>query len=336
MRISDWSSDVCSSDLLIEIRRSALKLRRVAIVCPVRTAVGKFGGGLSALTAGELGALILRALVERSGVDPERVDDVVFGQGYASGEAPSIGRWSWLAAGFPQTVPGFQLDRRCGSGLQAIIEAAMMVQTGAADVVVAGGAESMSNVEYYSTAVRKGARFGSIEMHDRLTRARLMSQPIERYGVISGMIETAENVARDFGITREQSDAYAVRSHQRAAAAWREGRFDDEVIPISITQKRGAPIGFDQEEGYRADASIESLAALRPLEGGVVTVGNASQQNDGAAACPLVAEDRLAELGLQPSGWFVGWAAAGCDPSRMGIGPEIGRASCRERVCQYV
>src|SRR3546814_14773926 len=113
MRISDWSSDVCSSDLLIEIRRSALKLRRVAIVCPVRTAVGKFGGGLSALTAGELGALILRALVERSGVDPERVDDVVFGQGYASGEAPSIGRWSWLAAGFPQPVPGFQLDRRC-------------------------------------------------------------------------------------------------------------------------------------------------------------------------------------------------------------------------------
>src|SRR3546814_108025 len=197
----------------------------------------------------------------------------------------------------------------------------MMVQTGAADVVVAGGAESMSNVEYYSTAVRKGARFGSIEMHDRLTRARLMSQPIERYGVISGMIETAENVARDFGITREQSDAYAVRSHQRAAAAWREGRFDDEVIPISITQKRGDPIVFDHDEGYRADASIESLAALRPLEGGVVTVGNASQQNDGAAACLLVAEDRLAELGLQPSGWFVGWAAAGCDPSRMGIGP---------------
>src|SRR3546814_454226 len=143
-----------------------------------------------------------------------------------------------------------------------------------------------------------------------------LSQPIERYGVISGMIETAENVARDFGITREQSDAYAVRSHQRAAAAWREGRFDDEVIPISITQKRGDPIVFDHDEGYRADASIESLAALRPLEGGVVTVGNASQQNDGAAARLLVAEDRLAELGLQPSGWFVGWAAEGCDPSR--------------------
>lgn len=298
-----------------------MRLRRAAIVSPIRTAVGRFGGGLSSMTAGELGAVILKALVERSGVDPDRVDDVVFGQGYASGEAPSIGRWSWLAAGLPQTVPGFQLDRRCGSGLQAIVEAAMMVQTGAADVVVAGGAESMSNVEHYSTGLRKGVRMGSAEFHDRLTRARLMSQPIERYGVISGMIETAENLARDYGITREQSDAYAVRSHQRAAAAWREGKFADEVVPVAVPQRRGEPMIFNHDEGYRADASLETLGALRPIEGGVVTAGNASQQNDAAAACLVVAEDRLAELGLQPDGWFVGWAAAGCDPSRMGIGP---------------
>lgn len=298
-----------------------MKLRRAAIVSPLRTAVGKFGGGLSSLTAGELGGVILKALVERSGVDPERVDDVVLGHGYPGGEAPSIGRWSWLAAGLPQSVPGFQLDRRCGSGLQAIIEAAMMVQTGAADVVVAGGAESMSNVEHYSTAIRKGSRMGSIELHDRLTRARLMSQPIERYGVISGMIATAENLARDYGISREQSDAYAVRSHQRAAAAWREGRFADEIVPVAVPQKRGQPVMFDHDEGYRADASVEVLGALKPLEGGVVTAGNASQQNDAAAACLVVAEDRLAELGLEPSGWFVGWAAAGCEPSRMGIGP---------------
>src|SRR3546814_12060974 len=141
------------------------------------------------------------------------------------------------------------------------------------------------------------------------------------------MSEDAENVSRDFVITREKSDAYAVRSHQRAAAAWREGRFDDEVIPIAITQKRGDPIVFDHDEGYRADASIESLAALRPLEGGVVTVGNASQQNDGAAACPLVADDRLAQLGLQPSGWFVGLAAAGCRPPRMGSGPGAAKSA---------
>lgn len=298
-----------------------MKLRRAAIVSPLRTGVGKFGGGLSSFTAGELGATILKAIVARSGIDPERVDDVVFGQGYASGEAPSIGRWAWLAAGLPQSVPGFQLDRRCGSGLQAIVEAAMMVQTGAADVVMAGGAESMSNVEHYSTALRKGVRMGGIELHDRLTRARLMSQPIERYGVISGMIETAENLARDYGITREQSDAYAVRSHQRAAAAWREGRFADEVVPVAVPAKRGEPTIFDHDEGYRTDASLETLGALRPLEGGVVTAGNASQQNDAAAACLVVAEDRLAELGLEPAGWFVGWAAAGCDPSRMGIGP---------------
>lgn len=298
-----------------------MTLRRAAIVSPVRTAVGKFGGGLSSLTAGDLGAVILKALVERSGVDPARVDDVVFGHGYPSGEAPSIGRWSWLAAGLPETVPGYQLDRRCGSGLQAIIEAAMMVQTGAADVVVAGGAESMSNVEHYSTALRKGVRMGSVELHDRLTRARLMSQPSARYGVISGMIETAENLARDHGITRAESDAYAVRSHQRAAAAWREGRFADEVVPVAVPARRGESVIFDHDEGYRADASIESLGALKPIEGGVVTAGNASQQNDAAAACLVVAEDRLAELGLEPAGWFVGWAAAGCDPSRMGIGP---------------
>ncbi|EZP83962.1 Acetyl-CoA acetyltransferase [Novosphingobium resinovorum] len=298
-----------------------MELRRVAIVSPIRTAVGKFGGALAPLTAGELGATVIKALIEKSGVDPERVDDVVFGQGYASGEAPSIGRWAWLAAGLPQSVPGFQLDRRCGSGLQAIIEAAMMVQTGAADVVVAGGAESMSNVEHYSTALRKGSRLGSIELHDRLTRARLMSQPVERYGVISGMIETAENVARDHGITREASDAYSVRSHQRTAAAWREGRFANEVVPVAVPQKRGEPVIFDHDEGYRTDVTLESLGALRPLESGVVTAGNASQQNDAAAACLVVAEDKLAELGLEPAGWFAGWAAAGCDPARMGIGP---------------
>lgn len=298
-----------------------MNLRRAAIVSPVRTAVGKFGGGLSTFTAGELGAVVLKALVARSGIDANRVDDVVFGQGYASGEAPSIGRWAWLAAGMPETVPGFQLDRRCGSGLQAIIEAAMMVQTGAADVVVAGGAESMSNVEHYSTATRGGVRMGGIELHDRLTRARLMSQPIARYGVISGMIETAENLAKDYAITREQADAYAVRSHQRAAAAWRDGRFADEVVPVTVPAKRGGATIFEHDEGYRADATLESLGALRPLEGGVVTAGNASQQNDAAAACLVVAEDRLAELNLEPAGWFVGWAAAGCAPSRMGIGP---------------
>jgi acetyl-CoA C-acetyltransferase len=297
-------------------------LRRAAIVSPIRTAVGKYLGALASIQAGDLGALILKALVERTKLDPMRIDDVVFAQGYGSGEAPCIARWSALAAGLPIEVPGYQLDRRCGSGLQAVIDAAMMVQTGVADVVVAGGVESMSNVEYYTTDMRKGARAGSVTLHDRLTRGRVMSQPIERFGVISGMIETADNLARDYQISREECDEYAAMSHQRAAAAWREGKFADELVPVPVKQRKGDPIIFDRDEGVREDATPESLAKLAPMDkNGVVTAGNASQQNDAAAACLVVAEDKLDELGLEPMGWFVSWAAAGCEPSRMGIGP---------------
>lgn len=296
-------------------------MRRAAIVSPIRTPIGKFMGALSGLQAGELGGLIIKALVDRTGIDPERIDDVVFAHGYPNGEAPCLARWSLLQAGLPVGIPGYSLDRRCGSGLQAVIDAAMMIQTGVADIVIAGGAESMSNVEYYSTDMRKGARAGSVTMHDRLARGRVMSQPIERFGVISGMIETAENLAKDFGISREDCDAYAARSHQRAAAAWAQGKFADELVPVSITQKKGDPLIFDHDEGYRADATTESLGKLRPLEGGVVTAGNASQQNDAAAACLVVAEDKLAEFGLEPLAWFHSWAAAGCEPSRMGYGP---------------
>jgi acetyl-CoA C-acetyltransferase len=215
-----------------------------------------------------------------------------------------------------------QLDRRCGSGLQAIIDAAMRIQTGAADIVIAGGVESMSNVEYYSTDHRRGARSGSTTMHDRLTRGRVMSQPVARFGIITGMIETANNLAKDYDISREACDEYAAMSHQRAAKAWAEGKFDDELVPVAVPQKRGEPILFARDEGIRADATPESLGLLKPLEkDGVVTAGNASQQNDAAAACLVVAEDKLEELGLEPMAWFHSWAAAGCDPSRMGIGP---------------
>ena len=297
-------------------------MRRAAIVAPIRTAVGKYLGSLASIEAGNLGAIVIKALVERTGIDPERIDDVVFSQGYGNGEAPCIGRWSALAAGLPESIPGVQLDRRCGSGLQAVIDAAMRIQTGAADVVIAGGVESMSNVEYYSMDHRQGARAGSTTLHNRLTRGRVMSQPIERYGVISGMIETANNLARDFQISREECDEYAAMSHQRAAAAWDAGKFDDELVPVSVPQKRGDPIIFAKDEGIRADATPESLSQLRPIEkDGVVTAGNASQQNDAAAACLVVAEDKLEELGLEPMGWFHSWAAAGCEPSRMGIGP---------------
>ena len=310
-------------------------MRRAAIVSPIRTGVGRFGGSLAGLPAGELGAIILKALMARTGIDPERVDDVVFAHGYPNGESPCVARWSWLAAGFPESVPGVSLDRRCGSGLQAVVDAAMRVQTGAADIVVAGGVESMSQVEYYSIDHRSGARMGSTTFHDRLVRGRVMSQPIARYGVISGMIETANNLAKDYGISREACDAYAAQSHSRAARAWTEGKFDAELVPVEIASKKGPPTIFAADEGIRADATPESLALLKSIEkDGVVTAGNASQQNDGASACLVVAEELLEPLGLEPMAWLTGWAAAGCDPSRMGIGPvpAVERLFARLRI----
>lgn len=297
-------------------------MRRAAVVSPVRTAVGSFGGTLRSLTAEQLAVQVIQAVLHRAGLAGADVDEVVVAQSYQSSEAPCLGRYAALAAGLPLEVPGFTLDRRCGSGLQAVIDAAMMVQTGAADVVLVAGVESMSNIEYYTSDMRWGTRAGSVTLHDRLQRGRERSQPPERFGHISGMPETAENLAREYGITREESDAFALRSHQRAAAAWSDGRFAAEVIALTVEQHKGPPLAFAQDEGIRSGCSVESLARLKPvLPGGTVTAGNASQQNDAAAACLVVAEDKLAELRLQPLAYFVGWAAAGCHPATMGIGP---------------
>lgn len=297
-------------------------MRKAAIVTPLRTPVGTYGGSLRPVSVEELAATTVRAVIDRSGIDPSRIDDVVFAQSYASSETPCVGRWAALQAGLPVEVPGMQLDRRCGGGLQAVVTACMMVQSGAADVVIAGGVESMSNIEYYTTDLRWGKRAGNVTMYDRLDRGRERSQPTERFGAISGMIETAENLARDYGISREAADAFAVRSHQRAAAAWEAGRFNAEVVPVSVPQKKGDPTLFARDEGFRADASIDSLGKLRALtKGGTVTAGNASQQNDASAACLIVAEDKLKELNLTPMASLMGWAVAGCEPSRMGIGP---------------
>ncbi|GCE36857.1 Acetyl-CoA acetyltransferase [Rhodococcus wratislaviensis] len=297
-------------------------MRRAAIVAPSRTAIGAFGGGLKNVAVEELGAAVAAAVVERSGIDPARIEDMVFAQSYANSETPCVGRWIALQAGFPIDVAGMQLDRRCGGGLQSIAIAAMMVQSGAADVVMAGGVESMSNVEFYTTDMRRGSRQGTVALHDRLDRGRERSQPVERFGYISGMIETAENLAARYGISRESADAFAVQSHHRAAAAWSEGRFTDEVVPIEVPQRRAEPVIFDRDEGVRADSSVEKLTKLRTvMPKGTVTAGNACQQNDAAAACLVVAEDQLGRLGLDPLGFLHGWAAVGCDPAEMGIGP---------------
>ena len=297
-------------------------MRRAAIVSPLRTPIGAYGGALRTVPVGELGAIVARAIVQRTKLDPALIDDVIFAHGYANGETPCTGRWVAMQAGFPIEVAGLQVDRRCGSGVQAIATAAMMVQTGVADVVMAGGVESMSNVEHYTTDIRWGKRAGSVTLHDRLERGRVRSQPEERFGVISGMIETAENLARDYNITREQADAFAMRSQRRAAAAWADGKFSQEVVPVDVPGRKGETTRVDRDEGVRPDTDMQSLAKLKPImKDGIVTAGNASQQNDAAAACLVVAEDRLASLGLQPMAFLNGWAVAGCEPSRMGIGP---------------
>lgn len=284
--------------------------------------MAKFLGSLQSVPVEELAAIVVKATIERAGVDPARIDDVVFAQSYTNGETPCTGRWAALQAGLPIEVPGMQLDRRCGGGLQAIATAAMMVQSGAADVVIAGGVESMSRVEYYTTDMRAGARAGSVKLHDRLERGRERSQPVERFGYISGMIETAENLAREHQIAREDADAFSAESHRRAAEAWASGKFADEVVPVSVPRRKGDPVLFARDEGIRADATLESMASLRPImKDGTVTAGNSSQQNDAAAACLIVAEDKLAELNLEPMGYMVGWAAAGCHPATMGYGP---------------
>ncbi len=297
-------------------------MRRAAIVAPVRTPVGKFGGGLQSVPVEDLAATVVKAVVERSGVDPERIEDVSMAQSYANSEVPCVGRWVALHAGLPLRVAGLQIDRRCGGGLQAVVTAAMMVQTGAADVVLAGGVESMSNIEHYSTQVRWGARSGGVALHDRLDRGRERAQPEWRFGHISGMIETAENLAERYAVTREEADEYAVGSHRRASAAWEKGSFEKEVVPVPVPQHRGDPQLFERDEGIRADTSTASLGRLRTLmPDGTVTAGNSSQQNDAAAACLVVAEDRLSQLGLDPIGFLVGWSAVGCEPATMGIGP---------------
>ena len=311
-------------------------MRRAAIVSPLRTPVGRFLGGLAALKAEQLAALVIQTVVARSFIDPAAIDDVVFAQSYANSEAPCIGRWAALAANLPIGVPGFQVDRRCGGGLQAVVTAAMMVQTGAADVVFAGGVESMSNIEYYTTDMRGGARAGNVQLYDRLDRGRERSQPVERFGVISGMIETAENLAADYRISREAADRYAARSHQRAAAAWSAGLFDAEIIPVSVPQRKGPDLLFGRDEGIRADTTAESLGKLAPLRaGGSVTAGNSSQQNDAAAGCLVVAEDRLAALGAGTDRFSRrlggGRLRSGAHGDRAGAGS--GKTLCADR-CQ--
>ena len=308
-----------------------------AVICePLRTAVGRYGGMFKTVTATELATTVIRALVERTGLQGEQIDDVLLGHCYPSGEAPAIGRVAALDAGLGVEVPGLQIDRRCGSSLQAVVSAAMQVQTGAADVVIAGGTESMSQVELYSTGLRWGVRGDGAQLHDRLARARETAGGAH-FPVPGGMIETAENLREEHGIGREEQDAYAVRSHQRAVAAQEDGRFAEEVVGVEVTDRRGQTTVVDRDEHPRADTTLEGLASLKALRRSIdsastVTAGNASGQNDAASGCIVTTRATADRLGLRPLARLMSWAVAGVPPRTMGIGPVPSTAKALERA----
>lgn len=295
------------------------------------------GGALSSLTATDLATATLRALVERTGLGEGDVDDVILGNGYPNGEAPAIGRIAALDTGLGTGVPGLQIDRRCGSGLQAVLYAAGQIATGAARVVVAGGAESMSNVEHYALGLRTGVRQGGIALVDRLDRARETAGGTS-HPISGGMIETAENLRREYTISRQEQDELSVRSHQRAIAAHDNGRFADELVPVTVPGKRGKPdVIVDRDEHPRGDITVEKLSALRPMRAksdpdATVTAGNASGQNDGAAMCVVTTAADAERLGLTPLLALRSWAVSGCAPETMGIGPVAATAAALDRA----
>ncbi|CAN5245599.1 acetyl-CoA C-acetyltransferase [soil metagenome] len=310
------------------------ELREVVICEPLRTPVGRFGGSLATVSALSLATLVIEQVVARTGIDGSVIDDVIFGQGYPSSEAPPIARVAALDAGLPVTVGGYQLDRRCGSGLQAVLDAAMQIQTGVSDVVLAGGAESMSNAPLYTVDARRGFSGAGLMLHDSLGRGRVTAGG-KFYPTPGGMVETAENLRRDYGIPREEQDEYALRSHQRAVAAQRAGYFDDELVTVTVPGRKGDTI-VSKDEHPRADTSLEVLAKLRPVipgdPEGTVTAGNSAGQNDAAAACIVTTPERAAELGLTPLVRLVSWARAGVDPTRMGLGPVPSTALALKRA----
>jgi acetyl-CoA C-acetyltransferase len=310
---------------------------RDALICePLRTPVGRFGGMFRDVPVTHLATTVLKALIERCQLPVDQVDDVLLGQGYANGEAPALGRVAALDAGLPVEVPGLQIDRRCGSGLQAVIEAAMQVQTGAADLVLAGGAESMSQTELYSTSLRWGARSGGAMLEDRLVRGRVTAGGAN-HPVPGGMIETAENLRREYRIPREEQDELAVRSHRRAVDAHERGAFAEEIVPVEVTERKHGTRTIDRDEHPRADASLDRLASLRAVmirddPEATVTAGNSSGQNDGAAVCIVTHADKAQELGLSPLARLAGWAVAGVPPKTMGIGPVPATAKAMARA----
>ena len=295
-------------------------MKNAVIIDSVRTAIGKLGGSLGNVPANYLAAHVMEALIDRTGIDKEIVEEVILGQAKQSADESNLARLALLRAGIPASVPGYTVHRQCGSGVQAVNSAAQQIGMGLSDVIIAGGAESMSTAPYYVSGVRFGVKAGNTVLKDPNTESQPGSQPVEEYGNLN-MGVTAENVAEKYGITREQQDEFALLSQERTAAAIREGRFEEQIIPYAV-QERRQTIDFKTDEHPR-ETSLEKLAKLKPVfkEGGTVTAGNASGRNDGAAALLVMSEEAAERHGLIPKARIVAQASSGCSPDIMGMGP---------------
>ena len=293
-------------------------MQDVVIVAATRTAIGSFQGALANVPAVELGATVIRALLEKTGIDPAQVDEVILGHVLTAGAGQNTARQASIKAGLPHAVPAMTLNKVCGSGLKAVHLAVQAIRCGDADVVIAGGMENMSLAPYVMPGARTGLRMGHAQMVDSMITDGLWDAFNDYHMGI-----TAENLADKYGIDRAQQDAFAAQSQQRAAAAIESGRFDAEITPVMIPQRKGDPVAFARDEQPRAGTTAESLGGLRAAfkKDGSVTAGNASTLNDGAAAVVLAAGDRVAALGVKPLARLVGYAHAGVEPAYMGIGP---------------
>jgi acetyl-CoA C-acetyltransferase len=311
--------------------------QNIVICNPVRSAVGGFGGQFKDLPPEELGRQVLEGLIARTQLNTESVDDVILGNCYPTMEAPAIGRVVALNAGLPIGTPGRQIDRRCGSGLQAIADAHAMIHAGFAEVVIAGGVETMSRGAFFNEEIRWGVKGTGVELKDSLARGRVTAGGTH-YPVRGGMLETAENLRAEYSISRQEQDEFAVESHRRAAEATAAGRFAEEIVPITIPAGPKTPEQvITRDEHIRPDTSVESLSKLRPIlqssdPDATVTAGNASGQNDGAALCIVTTEEKARELGLDVFARMTGWAVAGVPPRTMGIGPVPAVAKALERA----
>ena len=308
------------------------------VICnPKRTAVGRYGGAFVGVPVQDLAATVVKAVIEEAGISGADIDDIIFGQASPNGAAPALGRVVALDAELGVEVPGMQLDRRCGSGLQAVTTAAAHIAAGAAELIVAGGAESMSNTEYtVDGKIRWGAKSGSMELTDRLQEGREKAGG-KHHPIPGGMIETAENLREEYTISRERQDKVAAESHRRAAAAQQSGEFAAEIVAVEVPQRKGDPVVVDQDEHIRPGTTEESLAKLRPVMGkslpdATVTAGNASGQNDGAAAMIVTTREKAKELGLTPMVVLRGWAVSGVAPETMGIGPVAATQKVFDRL----